>query len=120
MAQMDPAIIDVMDELKDFVPPARIANKPTYSAFESPEFCEIVDEIGCSTVICTGVETDVCVLGTVMTAMDRGYRVIVVSDAVHGSTPASHEATLNHTYRRFEDQIEIGTTDEVIAAWSVA
>ncbi|MBT4907742.1 MAG: isochorismatase family protein, partial [Rhodospirillaceae bacterium] len=26
---MDPAIIDVIDELKVFVPPARIANKPT-------------------------------------------------------------------------------------------
>jgi len=117
-AVMDPAIIDVMDELKTFVPPARIANKPTYSAFESPEFCAIIDELGCSTVICTGVETDVCVLGTVMTAMDRGYRVIVVSDACHGSNPESHEATMAHTYRRFEDQIEIGTTDEVLANWN--
>ena len=53
-----------------------------------------------------------------MTAMDRGYRVIVVSDACNGSNPASHEATLAHTYRRFEDQIEIGTTDEVLANWN--
>jgi len=116
-SQMDPAMIDVMEAFRHLIPPARVADKPTYSAFESPAFCAILDELGCRTVICTGVETDVCVLGTVMTAMDRGYRVIVVSDGVHGSTPDSHEATLNHTYRRFEDQIEIGTTDEVIAAW---
>lgn len=110
-------IIDVIDELKRFVPPARIADKPTYSAFESPSFCAMLDEMGCRTVICSGVETDVCVLGTVMSAMDRGYRVIVPSDAVHGSDSASHEAVLNHVYRRFEDQIEIGTTADVIAHW---
>ena len=113
-------IIDIVDELKGFVPPARIADKPTYSAFEAPAFCAMLDEMGCRTVICSGVETDVCVLGTVMSAMDRGYRVIVPSDAVHGSNPASHEAALGHVYRRFEDQIEIGTTDQVIARWSPA
>ena len=110
-------IIDIVEELKAFVPPARIADKPTYSAVESPAFCAMLDEMGCSTVICSGVETDVCVLGTVMSAMDRGYRVIVPSDAVHGSNTASHEATLAHVYRRFEDQIEIGSTDEVLARW---
>ncbi len=118
-AVMDPAVIELMDELKGFVPPARVASKPTYSAFESPGFRAIIDELDCSTVICTGVETNVCVLGTVMTAMDRGYRVIVVSDACHGSNPASHEATLAHIYRCFEDQIEIGTTDEVLGHWTV-
>ncbi len=111
-------IIDVMAELKRFVPPARIADKPTYSAFESSQFCAMLDEMACATVICSGVETDVCVLGTVMSAMDRGYRVIVPTDAVHGSDPASHEAALGHVYRRFEDQIELGTTAEVIAAWT--
>ena len=68
-----------------FVPPARIADKPTYSAFESPEFRAMLDEMACRTVICTGVETDVCVLATVMTAMDRGYRVVLPSDGVHSS-----------------------------------
>ncbi|MBC6439277.1 MAG: cysteine hydrolase [Rhodospirillales bacterium] len=117
---MDPAIIDVMAAFRHVIPPARVADKPTYSAFRSPAFCATLDEMGCATVVCTGVETDVCVLATVMSAMDRGYRVVVVSDACHGSNPASHEATMAHIYRRFEDQIEIGTTDEVIAAWTAA
>ena len=110
-------IIDLVDELEYFVPPARIADKPTYSAFESPEFCAMLEAMGCRAIICTGVETDVCVLATVMTAMDRGYRVVVASDAVHGSNPAAHEAALHHVYRRFEDQIEIGTTDDIIKKW---
>ncbi len=116
-AEMDPAMLDVIEPFRRLIPPARVADKPTYSAFESPAFCAMLDEMGCGAAICTGVETDVCVLATVMSAMDRGYRVILVSDACHGSDPASHEAAMTRIYRRFEDQIEIGTTDETIAAW---
>ena len=112
------AMLDVMAELAPFAPPARIADKTTYSAFESAEFRAMLDDLGCETVICSGVETDVCVLGTVMQAMDLGYRVVVADDAVHGSTPDAHFAALDHVYRRFEDQIEIGGTTEVIANWT--
>ena len=101
-------------------PPAQVADKTTYSAFESADFRAKLAALDCRTVICSGVETDVCVLGTVMQAMDRGYRVVLVSDAVESSNPAAHRASLDHVYRRFEDQIEIGSTDEVIAHWPEA
>jgi nicotinamidase-related amidase len=112
-------IIDLVDELEHFVPPARIADKPTYSAFESPGFRAMLDEMACKTVVCTGVETDVCVLATVMSAMDRGYRVVLASDGVHSSDAVAHRVTLDHVYRRFEDQIEIGTTDDIIKNWKL-
>ncbi len=115
---MGEAMLGLVAELAAFVPPARVADKTTYSAFESAEFCAILHELGCATVICSGVETDVCVLGTVMQAMDRGYRVIVADDAVQGSTPEAHSAALDHVYRRFEDQIEIGPTAEILANWT--
>ena len=51
-------------------------------------YIAMLDEMGAATVIVSGVETDVCVLATVMSAMDRGYRVVVPSDAVHGSDAA--------------------------------
>ena len=116
-AEMDPAMFDPIEPLRRLIPPARAIDKTTYSAFESPAFRAALDEMGCGAAIVTGVETDVCVLATVMSAMDRGYRVILASDACHGSDPASHEATMNRVYRRFEDQIEIGATDEILAAW---
>lgn len=112
-------MLDVMAELASFAPPALIADKTTYSAFESAAFCTMLDDLGCRTILCTGVETDVCVLGTVMQAMDRGYRVIVAEDGVHGSSPEAHQATLDLVYRRFEDQLEIGPADEIIANWPV-
>jgi nicotinamidase-related amidase len=113
-------IIDLVEPLAAFVPPAQVADKTTYSAFESADFRAKLAALDCRTVICSGVETDVCVLGTVMQAMDRGYRVILVSDAVESSNAEAQRASLDHVYRRFEDQIEIGTTEEVIALWPEA
>jgi nicotinamidase-related amidase len=110
-------MLDVVAELAVFAPPALIADKTTYSAFESAAFQAMLDDLGCHTIICTGVETDVCVLGTVMQAMDRGYRVIIADDGVHSSSPEAHRATLDLVCRRFEDQLEIGPVDEVIANW---
>ena len=112
-------MLDVIAELSAFSPPALIADKTTYSAFESARFCAALDDLGCHTIICTGVETDVCVLGTVLQGMDRGYRVIIAEDGVHSSSPESHRAALDLVYRRFEDQLEIGPANEIIANWSV-
>ena len=38
--------------------------------------------------------------------------------ALHGSSLEAHQATLDLVYRRFEDQIEIGPIDEIIANWT--
>lgn len=111
-------MLDVMAELTTFSPPALIADKTTYSAFESAAFRAMLDDFDCRTIICTGVETDVCVLGTVMQAMDRGYRVIIADDGIHGSSLKVHKATLDLIFRRFEDQLEIGPADEIIANWA--
>ena len=116
-SQMDPAMLDVMAEFRPFIPPALVADKPTYSAFESTQFVDLLNGMACRTIVVTGVETDVCVLATVLTAMDRGYRVVIAEDACHSSDPDSHRATMGLVYRRFEDQIEIGATDEIITAW---
>ena len=34
------------------------------------------------TLVVTGGETDICVLATVLGAVDRGFRVVLVSDAI--------------------------------------
>lgn len=67
-----------------------------------------------------GIETDVFVLATAMSAVDLGYRVIIVSDAVASSDMASHEACLQLVYPRFDQQIEIADLPTVLDAWGAA
>jgi len=54
----------------------------------------------------TGSETDVCVLATVLGAVDHGYRVIVVTDAVCSSSDEGHDAMLKLYRERYSLQIE--------------
>ena len=50
-------------------------------------------------------------------ATDRGYRVIIVEDAVASSSPAGHRAALDAICPRLDQQIQIATVEEVLAAW---
>ena len=45
------------------------------------------------TIVLTGVAADQCVLATAIDAADRGFHVIVASDAVANLDPGSAEAT---------------------------
>jgi nicotinamidase-related amidase len=68
--------------------------------------------------IITGSETDVCVLATVLDAVDLGYRVIVVTDAVCSSSDEGHDALLEVYHRRYTEQIETAQAETVLARWS--
>jgi nicotinamidase-related amidase len=58
-------------------------------------------------LIVTGSEMDVCVLATVLGAVDLGYRVIVVRDAVCSSSDKGHGALMTLYHQRYTEQIEV-------------
>jgi nicotinamidase-related amidase len=64
--------------LRRFAPPATVIDKPAYSAFAQSALPSFLREKNVSTVIVTGAETDVCVLSTVLDAVDLGLRVVIV------------------------------------------
>lgn len=70
------------------------------------------------TLIVNGGETDVCVLATVLGAIDRGFRVIVITDAVCGSADQTHDALMALYHSRFSEQVEVAVMQEVLDAWS--
>lgn len=115
--RMPADLIDLVPELADLVPPEREIDKLTHSAFTSDAFLEILRRDGTDALVVTGVETDVCVLTTVLDAVDRGIHVVVVTDGVASSVPAAHRATIEHVYPRYDQHLELMTTDEVVAAW---
>jgi nicotinamidase-related amidase len=115
-AVMPPGLVDIVDALAPYATPDTLIDKLTYSVFEAPDCVPRLDALGATTIIFTGVETDVCVLASLMTAVDRGYRVIAVADALGSSSAAGHQATLAHVLTRLPDQVEIVDTAEILAA----
>lgn len=71
-----------------------ILNKNSSSAFNSTAIDQLLRNMGIECLVVTGVVTFACVLFTASDAADRGYRCVVVEDAVAGLDPEHHDASL--------------------------
>ena len=70
-----------------------VLDKNTSSAFHSTPVDLYLRNMQIETVVLTGVASDQCVLATAIDAADRGFHVIIASDAVANLDPGSAEAT---------------------------
>jgi nicotinamidase-related amidase len=109
--------IDLVPELIPFVPPAEIVDKHVYSPWLETDLHRRLRARGIGTLVVTGGETDVCVLGTVLGAVDLGYRVIIVTDALCSSSDEAHDAMLTLYHGRYGQQVETVTTDTLLQSW---
>lgn len=110
-------MVELVPELRRFVPPAEVVDKHVYSPWVETDLHECLRGRGIDTLVVTGGETDVCVLGTVLGAVDRGYRVLVVTDALCSSSDETHDALLTLYHNRYGQQVETVTTDVVLQNW---
>lgn len=117
-ARLDPDLVELMPSLQRFVPPAAVFDKRVYSAFADGRLASRLVAQNVDTLIVTGSETDVCVLATVLAAVDHGFRIIVVRDAVCSSSDEAHDALLDLYHKRFDIQIEMADADEVMQTWN--
>lgn len=102
---------EVLDEL------APRANEPVVaklsaSAFTSSSIDALLRNLGMRSVVFTGVSTSQCVDLTARDAADRGYRCVMVEDAVAEDREDFHLWTLEQFERLFG---RVMTTDEVLA-----
>jgi nicotinamidase-related amidase len=115
-----PELVQLVPELARFVPPATVVDKRVYSPWLSTDLHARLLRSRVDTLVVTGAETDVCVLATVLGAVDLGYRVIVATDALCSSSDATHDALMTLYHQRFGQQIETAATDEVLETWPLA
>lgn len=115
--RLAPGMIDLLPSLAALAPPARVFDKATYSPWLEPDLQAHLRDLGTDTVVITGGETDVCVLATVLGAVDRGYRVVIAADGVCSSADETHDAMVTLYCSRFGEQIEIAPTDAILRAW---
>jgi nicotinamidase-related amidase len=103
--------------LARWCPAATVIDKDPYSAFVGSPLLRHPLKREADGLIVTGSETDVCVLATVLYAVDVGYRVILVRDAVCSSSDESHDALMKLYHGRFSEQIETADTETILSAW---
>jgi nicotinamidase-related amidase len=115
--QLDPPMLDLVPELKDLVPPAEVIDKRVYSPWMTPQLSKLLASLRCDTLVVSGGETDVCVLATVLGAVDRGYRVVLAQDCLCSSSDETHDALLTLYNRRFSEQIEVASCEEILDRW---
>ncbi|MGO4567605.1 cysteine hydrolase family protein [Rhizobium sp. 2YAF20] len=111
---LDPDLLDLVPSLKRLLPPARLFDKMTYSPWVGGELHGVLSSDGVDAVVITGGETDVCVLSAALGAIDLGYHVVVLRDAVCSGADETHDATLELLGDRFSVQLDLVTTEEFL------
>ena len=114
---LDLELLELMPPLAALCPPAAVIDKTRYSGFAEPKLLAHLREREADALIISGSETDVCVLATVLSAVDLGYRVIVVRDAVCSSSDEGHDMLLRLYHTRFSEQIETADAATILSRW---
>lgn len=115
---LPPGSIDLLPPLARLVPPAQVIDKRVYSPWMEPALDQLLRARGIDSLVVTGAETDVCVLATVLGAVDRGYRVVIPTDALCSSSDHTHDAMLTLYRERYGQQVEAVTADQLLHSWT--
>jgi nicotinamidase-related amidase len=110
-------LMELVPELRGFVPPASVIDRMVYSAFGGGRLLGFLTKHHVDTLIISGGETDVCVLSTVLSAVDLGYRVILVEGALCSSSDESHAAILGLYRQRFDIQVSVADVEHILGLW---
>jgi nicotinamidase-related amidase len=114
---LDLSLLELMPPLDALCPPATVIDKTRYSAFAEPALLAHLREREADALIVSGSETDVCVLATVLDAVDLRYRVIVMRDAICSSSDEGHDMLMRLYHVRVTKQIETADAAAVVTQW---
>ena len=88
-----------------------------YGNFAEPNLLSRLQARKADGPIVNGSETDVCVLATVLGAVDLGYRVILIREAICSFSDAGHDALMQLYHQRYTGQIEVADAATIAARW---
>jgi nicotinamidase-related amidase len=69
-------------------------DRTTMNSWEDPEFRAAVERTGRRKLVIAGLWTEVCVAFPALDALDQGYEVYFVADAIGGVSRTAHEAAV--------------------------
>jgi len=92
-----------------------VARMHGLTPFMSTSLDQMLRNVGISTVVVTGVSVNLGVLGLCINAVDLGYRVVLVRDAVAGVPTDYADAVIDNTLSLLAT---ITTADELCSIWA--
>ncbi|CAP44485.1 hydrolase [Bordetella petrii] len=81
----------VLDEITDAFPDADIVDRTTSNGWEDENLIARINATGKTRLVMAGLWTSVCCNGPVLSALEQGYEVYVVTDACGDCTAEAHE-----------------------------
>lgn len=106
--------------LERFVPPARVLDKHVYAPWTEGQLDARLSGSDVDTLVITGGETDVCVLASAFGGIDRGFRVVLVGDALCSFIDETHDALKELYPTRFTKPLEVETSKEILINLAIA
>jgi nicotinamidase-related amidase len=91
-----------------------VIDKPMRSAFSHTDFDLLLRNRGIKNLIVGGVTTDVCVLGTVKDAIDRGYDVLLMEDGCAAAEYGLHNAVVRSVQMEGGIAGAVGKVEDVV------
>jgi nicotinamidase-related amidase len=109
--ELPPEWAEIVDEM-DAQPGDHRITKQRAGAFYATDLDDYLQGLGVTQVVLTGVATGMGVESTARAAHERGYNVVLVTDAMTDVDAAVHENSVKRIFPRLG---ETATTDEVLA-----
>lgn len=81
----------VFDEILAALPECEVIDRTTMNAWEDGAVIERVNAIGRERIVFGGLWTSVCIVGPVLSALDQGYEVCVITDICGDVSDEAHE-----------------------------
>lgn len=105
---------DYRPEIKNALGEIEPLDKIEFSALKNQVIAEEVQRLSRQTAIICGVETHICVYQTALSALEKGFRVVVVGDATSSRSPENISYGLS---RMRELGVAVVSTEMLIYEW---
>jgi len=107
--------VALVDELDVQPSDIKVPRMHGMTPFTGTELDAVVRNLGARTCVIMGVSLNLGILGAALSALDHGYQVVIVRDAVVGIPREYGEAVLENSLANIAT---IVTGDELVAAWT--
>jgi nicotinamidase-related amidase len=102
---------ETVPEIKEKLNKKNLAKKVSFDCFGDKGFLKLLSKKKAKNLILCGIETHVCVFQTALSALNAGYNVYLVSDAVSSRKKTDYDIAL----RRMEQEgVKLVSTEMII------